>query len=261
MLLELDPFTILWQIVNFLVFAWLLHRFIFRPMLKRIKARAAEQELLQQELQADREAAAELRAELEARLADAEEEADLIREEAKNQAERDRGALMQQVQAEVEHILTEAQVDAYRLKRQAVDEYHEDLLAGVLDVSAQVIGQVAPAELQDTLLKKINDSVWELGRSDMQRVEGLRRSLGTRTPIVIARAAKPLSAEQQGQLVRTFTALADRNITLDLKVEPSLGLGMRVRIGDLVLDNTVSGKLDALRSEVLDSLKERVANE
>jgi F-type H+-transporting ATPase subunit b len=260
-MLNLDLYTVLWQVVNFLVFAWLLYRFLFRPMSQRIKAVAAEKEQLRQELIADREVAAVLRTELEARIADTEAEAASIIAEAKNRAELDRTALMEEVQAEVEHILTEAQVDAYRLKRQAVDEFHEDLLRAVLDVSALTIGRVSPAQLQDALLKQLNDSVWELGRADMQRVEGLRRSLGARTPVVIARAAKPLSAEQQGQLVRTFTALADRNITLDLKVEPSLGLGMRVRIGDFVLDNTITGKLGALHEEVMDTLKERLADE
>ncbi len=260
-MLDLDISTILWQTFNFLVFTGLLYYFLFRPMSARIKAVAAEKEQLQRELLADREAAAALRVELETRMASTEEEAALIIEAAENQAELDRVALMQEVQAEVEHILTEAQVDAYRLKRQAVDEFHEDLLRAVLDVSALTIGRVSPDQLQDALLKQLNDSVWELGRTDMQRVELLRRSLGARTPVVIVRSAKPLTAEQQGQLVRTFTALADRNITLDLKIDPALGLGICVRIGDFVLDNTIADKLGTLREEVLDTLKERLANE
>ena len=261
MLLKLDPVTILWQVVNFLIFSLLLYRFIFRPMSQRIKACAAEKEQLQQELLLDREAAAALRVDFEMRMASIEDEGAAIIEAAKKQAEGDRLALMQEVQAEVERILTEAQVDAYRLKSQAVDEYHEELLRAVLDVSASVVGQVSPEQLQDTLVKQINDSVWQLGRSDIQRVEVLRSSLGARTPVVIACTARPLSTEQQGQLVRTFTALADRNINLDLKVDPALGLGMSVRIGDLVLDNTIAGKLGELHEDVLHTLKEHLAND
>ncbi len=261
MLLKLDPFTILWQVFNFLVFAWLLYRFLFRPMSQRIKACAVEKEQLMQELLVDREAAAALRVEFETRMERTEEEAAALITQAKEQVELDRMTLMQDVQTEVEHILTEAQVDAYRLRRQSVDEFHDELLRAVLDVSALVVGRVSPAQLQEALLKQLFDSVWELGRTDMQRVELLRRSLGARTPVVIARAAIPLSAEQQGQLVRTFTALADRNITLDLKADPALGLGMRVRIGDLVLDNTIAGKLDGLHTDVMGILKERLAHD
>ncbi|HOT92377.1 MAG TPA: F0F1 ATP synthase subunit delta [Anaerolineae bacterium] len=260
-MLELDLSTVFWQIVNFLIFAALLYYFLFRPMAQRIKTYAAEKEQLMQELLADREATAALHLEFERRMANIEDEAAMILARAEEQAAADRLALMQEVQTEVERILAEAQMDAYRLKRQAVDEFHEDLLRAVLDVSALTIGRVSPAHLQAALLKQLNDSVWELGRTDMQRVDDLRRSLGARTPVVIARAALPLSPEQQGLLVRTFTALADRNITLDLKVEPALGLGIRVRIGDLVLDNTIAGKLDGLRDEVLAALKERLAHD
>ena len=76
--------------------------------------------------------------------------------------------------------------------------------------------------------------------------------LGDRTPNVVVRSAKSLTAEQQGQLVRTFTALADRNVNLDLRVDPAMGLGLRVRIGDLVIDNSIAGKFDDLQDEVMD---------
>ena len=260
-MLEIDLATVLWQTLNFLIFAGALYYLLFRPMSRSMKARAAEKAQLMQALQADRAEAAALRAEFEARLAGAEEEAAKLITEAKNQAERERAALLKEAQAEVERILTESQVDAYRLRKQAVDEFHEELLQAILDVSGLVIGRVSPAPVQDALVKQFFDSVWELGRNDMQRVDVLRRSLGERTPTVIARAAKSLTAEQQGQLVRTFTALADRNINLDLRVDPALGLGLRVRIGDLVIDNSIAGKLDDVRDEVLDALKERLAHE
>lgn len=260
-MLDLDLATVLWQTLNFLIFAGALYYLLFRPMSRSMKARAAEKAQAMEALQAEREAATALRAEFEARLEQAEEEAANLVAEAKNQAELERAALLKEAQAEVERILTESQVDAYRLRKQAVDEFHGELLRAVLDVSGLVVGRVAPAQVQDAMVKQFFDSVWELGRSDMQRVDVLRSALGERTPTVVARTAKPLTAEQQGQLVRTFTALADRNINLDLRVDPAMGLGLRVRIGDLVIDNSIAGKLDDLRDEVMGVLKERLANE
>ncbi len=131
----------------------------------------------------------------------------------------------------------------------------------MLDVSSLVIGRVAPEELHATLVQQLCDSVWEMGRSDMRRVEVLRRSLGDRTPTVVVRTAQPLSAEQQGLVVRTFSALADRGVNIDLKVESSLGLGVQVRLGDIVMDNTIAGRLDELRDSVIEALDERIADE
>ncbi|MBN1486988.1 MAG: F0F1 ATP synthase subunit delta [Anaerolineae bacterium] len=256
-----DFWTVIFEIVNFLVLAFLLYRFAFRPISANIKAHAAEKAAQLQQLQADHEAVEALRMELQERLANAEDEASAILANAKEQAELDRQRLVEAAQAEVERTLAAAQIDAYRLRKQAVDEFHTELLQGIIDVSALIVGQVSPPELHDELVKQLNDRIWELGRSEMSRVEALRRSLGERTPLVVAHSAKNLSPKQQGDLIRTFTAFADRNVNLDLKIDPALGLGIKVRIGDIVVDNTIAGKLDELRDEVSEIIKEKVADE
>jgi len=168
---------------------------------------------------------------------------------------------MQEVQTEVERILTEAQMDAYRMRRQALDEFHDELLKAVLDVSGLVIGRVAPESVHAELVKQVCDSVWELGQNDMRRVEALRRSLGERTPTMVVRTAKSLTAEQQGHIARTFSALADRSVNTDVRVEAPLGLGIQVRLGDLVIDNTIAGQLQELHEDVAQALAERTTHE
>jgi len=260
-MLELDLTTVLWQAVNFLILATALHFILFKPAIAGIKRRAEERERATHQLEKDREEVNELRAELEARLLVAEEEAAGVISRSQNQADIERAALVQEAHAEVERILTEAQMDAYRLKHQSVNEFHDEVLEAVLEVSGLVIGRVAPEELHGSMVDQLCGSVWELGQNDMRRVDALRRSLGERTPTVVARTAQALSPEQQGLVVRTFSALADRSVNIDLKVEPALGLGMQVRLGDLAIDNTIAGKLDELRDSVVEALEERFANE
>jgi F-type H+-transporting ATPase subunit b len=260
-MLQLDLPTILWEAFNFVVLFVALYFVLFKPMMAAIRKREAERERKQHELDQDRAAAAALRSELEARLASAEEEAEVIISRAKDQAEVERGALIEEARGEVERILTEAHADAYRLKRQAVDEFHDELLAAVLDVSGLVIGKVAPDDLHSSLVEQLCDSVWDMGQNDMRRVEILRQSLGDRSPTLVARTARTLSPEQQGLVVRTFSALADRSVNIDLRVEPALGLGLQVRLGDLVMDNTIAGRLDDLRESVVDALGQRITND
>jgi F-type H+-transporting ATPase subunit b len=260
-MLELDLATVLWQAVNFLILMVALYYLLFKPVMKQLREQAEERQSQMLRLGEDRSRVAEIRAELEARLASAEEEAEAVIARAEDQAETDHAALIREAQSEVERILTEAQMDAYRFRRQAVEEFHDELLEAVLDVTGLVIGRVAPDELHATMVQQLCDSVWELGQSDMRRVDVLRRSLGERTPTVMARTAQALEPAQQGLIVRTFSALADRNVSIDLKVDPSLGLGLEVRLGDLVMDNTIAGRLGELRSSVVEALEDRIANE
>jgi F0F1-type ATP synthase delta subunit len=110
-------------------------------------------------------------------------------------------------------------------------------------------------------VQQLSDRIWELGRSEMERVETFRRSLGDRTPTAYVTTARPLSPEQQGLLARTFTALADRHVNLELKTDPALAAGIRVRLGDTIVDHSIAGQLADLRESVSTALKERMAHE
>ena len=259
-MLNLDIWTVAFQIINFLALAGLLYYFLFRPVTRNMRERAAEGERVNREIAQSREDAAQLRAELEARLAHAEEEAATITAKAREQAEADRKALLQEAQEEVERILVEAHADAQRLRSQAVDDFHDDLLEAILEISSQVIGQAAPPEVHNALIQQLSDRIWELGRSEMARVEAFRRSLGERAPTAYVTSAQPLSPEQQGLLARTFTALADRNVNLELSTDPTLAAGMRVRLGDFIVDNSIAGQLAELHEAVSDALRERLVH-
>ncbi|MDY7078271.1 MAG: F0F1 ATP synthase subunit delta [Chloroflexota bacterium] len=260
-MLNLDVWTILFQIINFLILAAALYYLLFRPVMRNVEQRAAEKEQLARELARERQEAANLRAELEERLAHSEEEAATIVAAAREQAEADRRALLQEAHAEVERILVEAHTDTQRLRQQTVDESHDDLLDAILEISGSVIGRTAPPEVHDALVQQLCDRIWELGRSEMDRVETFRRALGDRTPTAYVTAARPLSPEQQGLLARTFTALADRHVNLELKTDPALAAGIQVRLGDTLVDNSIGGQLAEMRETVLKILEERVTGE
>lgn len=259
--LKPDLQTILFQILNFLVLAWLLNTFVFKRTMRNVRQRAAEKAEMMRQLEQDQEAAAAARAELEARLAAIESEARALMTKAREDSEAERLALLRETQGEVERVLVEAHADAYRVRKQAMDEFHEELLHTILYISGSVVAQLATDEMQARLVKQLTDRIWELGRSEMQRVENFRRSLGERTPTAYVTTARPLTPELQGLLARTFSALADRNVNLDIKVDPALAVGIQVRLGDVIVDSSVAGQLEALREGVAQTLREHVVDE
>lgn len=254
-MLDLDLATILFQIINFLVIVALLYRLLFRPTLQKIGERTAEKERLVKATLRDQEESARLRAELEARLERSEQEASAILENAQERAESERAKVLEATEAEVARILSEAHTDAVQLRQQATSAFHDDLLDLILELTGRTIGRASPPELHDALVQQLSDRIWEMGRSEMPRVETFRRSLGDRTPTAYITTAQPLSPEQQGSLARAFTALADRRINLESRTDSSLAVGARVRLGDLIVDNTIADRLDELRLTVSEALR------
>jgi len=61
---------------------------------------------------------------------------------------------------------------------------------------------------------------------------------------------RELTTEQQMKLINTFNALTDKEVELEIRVRPELVSGIRARVGDIVLDNTIHAHLDSLREVI-----------
>ena len=256
-MLNLDLATIVFQVINFVVLALLLNRLLFQPVLRSAAQRKAEQEQVLQELAEERQKVASLRAEQEMGQPQEERQEQPVADEGLVEAEAAREELLEGARAEAERMLVEAQTDAQRLTQQAMAEFNDELVDTVLLVSGTVIGRVAPAEVHDSLVAGLVERVQEMGRSEMRRVESIRKSLGDREPTAHVTSARELSREQQGELAQILTALADRRVHFELKVDPQLVAGVRARLGDSMIDNSIAGRLQDLKADVLSSLQER----
>lgn len=62
--------------------------------------------------------------------------------------------------------------------------------------------------------------------------------------------AMPLADEEEQALADRLTAMTGKQVVLHIEVQPSLIGGLRVRVGDTVLDGTVVGYLRQLRERL-----------
>ena len=260
-MLELDAATVVFQVINFAILAALLYWLLFKPMTKAVQERAQKAEGLTRELERERQAASLRRAELDEALSRSDEETANALVLAREEAAAERAELLRDTKAEVEQILVEAQVDARNIRRQAIETFDTDLVNAILDISGTVIRNTAPSQVHDSLIKQVSDHIWELGRTDIQRVEAFRRSLGEREPTAHITTANSFTLEQRGLMARTFTALADRHVNLDVRVDPKLVAGVHVRIGDIIVDSSIAGQMNELHDRAMSALREQIANE
>ena len=65
--------------------------------------------------------------------------------------------------------------------------------------------------------------------------------------VATVQSATELTPEQRSRLVAALTRIYGRPVSAHVLVEPELRGGMRVRVGDEVIDGSVAGRLDELR--------------
>ncbi|SDP43370.1 ATP synthase F1 subcomplex delta subunit [Nakamurella panacisegetis] len=87
------------------------------------------------------------------------------------------------------------------------------------------------------------------GRAFTHGVRQIVEQAAERKDRVVAsvQAATPLTIEQTSRLTAALGRIYGRSVSVHVEVEPQLAGGLKVRIGDEVIDGSVSGRLDALR--------------
>lgn len=260
-MLDFDWVTILAEVINFLVLAVALYFLLFKPTVKRIKARNEEREALLQEAARQEAEAAEKLTEINDRLAEFDAEIEGRLQEAYQQAQTDSESLLEATRVEARRILEEAEQEAAKRQQQEINQLQEELVDSILDISGEVLSKVAPDLVHDAFIEDLTKEIWELGKNDMRQVRAIRDSLAERTPTVFVTTARELTPDQQRNLIRTFSALADRNINMEIEIDLELIAGIRVRMGDLVVENTLTMELAELRSDVAASLQESINGE
>ncbi len=90
------------------------------------------------------------------------------------------------------------------------------------------------------------------GRAFSHGVGELVRQAAERRDKLVATvtSATALSAQQTSRLREALDRIYSRGVVVHVLVDPSLGGGLRVRVGDEVIDGSVSGRLEAIRQRL-----------
>lgn len=257
-MLEIDFVTILFQILNFVVLAVALYFLLFKRMIQKGDQRKAEAEAVRQESLQNLEESRQLRAEAQAYVDSINQMVDEHIEKAKQEIEQHREEVLQATREEAEGIYKQRKEDTIRTQKRTVEKFRKEILDTIVEVSQQTLQLSTPEEIHHLLITQMNERVWNLGKSEMRRVDTIRKSLGDREPVLEVHTAKPLSQEEKAKLMRTFSALADKNVKLELNIDPDLVAGLRVRLGDFIVDNSLATKLNEISENTTRQLSDKL---
>jgi len=250
----IDWFTVLAQVVNFLILVWLLKRFLYRPILDAIDAR-------------EKRIAREL-ADADAKKAEAQQERDEFRH--KNEAfEQQRAALlgkaMDEAKAERQQVLDAARqaADALSAKRQEALRSDQQSLNEALGRRAReevfAIARKALADLATASLEERMGEVFtrRLREMDGAAKAGLGEALKAASSPAIVRSAFDLPAEQRAAIQNAINESFSADIRLRFETAPDLVSGIELATDGQKVGWSIAEYLASLEKGVDDLLKEK----
>ena len=255
-MLDINLTTILFQMANFAIMAALLYFLLFKRVSEQVKKRKEHLARIEAETNEKFSAAEQARSEAEEQLASVQSLIDERVSRAKSDLELNRIQVIDITQKEAEHIIKEAIETAEIEQMRSLEKYNDKLTTTIIEIVKNLLHQYSPEVIHNSLVQQTNERIWELGKKEMERVQAIRRSLHEREPALALESAFPLSKEQQANLIRTFSALADKNLHLEMSINKELASGIRVHLGDFTINNS----LDALLHDIEQQAKQQVAD-
>jgi len=247
----IDWFTVIAQIVNFLILVWLMKRFLYTPALNAIDAR--EQRI-----------AAGL-ADALAKQGEAQRQCNEYREK-NEEFERQRKALLSkatlEAQAERQRLFEEARRAQDELRIRQQEAMHNDFLSQkdeivrrtreeVFAIARKTLGDLATESLEKQMVEAFIRRCRTLDEEEGRR---LQTAFGTAVGPGLVRSAFPLPEEQQQYLdleVREIFAFAGQ---LQFEISPELVSGIALSVSGYEVAWSIADYLPALERSVAELL-------
>ncbi|WP_346911117.1 hypothetical protein [uncultured Roseibium sp.] len=249
--MELDWLTIAAQIANFLVLIWLLQRFLYAPITRAMAKREAR---------------------IEERLADARKQRQEAEQEAKALRER-----QQDLDARAEEVLAEARQEAEALKdrleqdlRKEFDEKRSNWQEHLEEEKTELVRQLRK-RMADQVVKVVRRTLSDFANTDLatqiakefaRRMETLAEDNKTR---LRAAASRPdseaviecgidLPADARSLIAQAVHDNLGTNIEFDYRTDEDVVLGIRLTLGEEIVEWSAGSYLKKLDDLVRDTL-------
>lgn len=231
------------QIFSFLIVLVVLHGWVYRPILNMLKSR---RETIAQGLE-DARVAAEARenAEKDAEeiLAKAQQESGERVREATERAEEAAREIRVEAEKEAADIRQAALDEAEQAKTRALGEVRGQVAALAIAAAQKLIGESLDEKRQHALISEFFSGV-ESGQVVL--IEG-KTLTGASAEVT---SALPLTEAEQETVRTEIVGKLGSGATISFRVDPDILGGLVIRVGDKVLDGSVSGQLQSLRQSL-----------
>jgi len=233
--LGINPIFLLAQIANFIVLALLLRALLYGPITKMLDERRAKIEKGLEDARAAEAARVNAEAERQSVLDAARADALELRVDIVQQARQAADKIRADAQAEAEKIKADALSGLSAERDKMLSELRGQIAALAIAASSKLIGESLDRQRQEALIADFFAKVPAEVRSGLAGVTGEAEVV----------SAVPLTPDEQARVKRELT-LTQANF----RVDPKLLGGLRVRVGDKVVDGSVAGQLEALHASL-----------
>ncbi len=234
--------TLFSSIVNLLALAWIIKRYFLGAIIRIMNERREKIELAMKETEKKLQEAEELRKQRESQLAQARDEAAKIVNEAIVTAEKMKRDITTKAEEEAEKIIVKAHEISMAERKRVLETAKKEVLSLSRLIIKEFFKRFLPVEAEELLINQFVDSL----NSVIVNVKG--------DNIEEIKFVSPdnVGGQIKKKIEDKLRSLLPGSWKLNFEVDPSIGLGFKLFIGEFLIDNS----LDYHLSQIYDSIRE-----
>ncbi len=249
----IDWYTIIFQIINFLILVFLLRLFLYFPIIRAMDDR--EEKIMQREEEANalKREAEEAEKSYRHKSADLERQEDEIRDEARAEAEKEKHAMLDRARREVEDIRDRWEEDFTREKQTFIDELRRRIGRQACAVARRCLQDLADARLEALTWSLFSARIKNLSEEERRLLQEALTEEQHR--LYITSAFEPPRDELKA-LKKTLQELfpdldLKGSLSVETRTDPELVCGLELSTGGYRVAWSIDNYLEDVEEQIL----------
>lgn len=251
----IDWFTLVAQLVNFIILIWLLKRFLYKPVLRALDAR---EELIAKQINDAAKQISEANIELESyqeKNRRFEKERNTLLEGARKDAEAKRGELIGEARMEAEQLRQRLNNSLDAEQRRIRGAIMRRAAEEVFSVARRTLNDLASAELEERMIQAFTKKMAEMGN---QETEEMGKAFSVSAQPVVVLSSFEMSDESREIIRRSINDFLAFEGELQFKVASDQISGIEISNGSYSVSWNISEYLSTLESGVIETIEQNM---
>ncbi len=240
-------FTIIAQVINFLILIFLLRLFLYKPILNAIDAREKKIKARLDDAQKREDDAKAKEEEYEKKLAGVDSERDAMLSKAKQEVEGKRKEMLKEAQADVARKSSQWNEALQRDKESFLREFRQRVLGQSLSISRKALADLSGSGLEEVIIGNFFEGLNSLSDDDKKALLG---SLDGKAETITVGSAFDLKDEYKNRIWEAVKGQLGDGVKLEYQKSDSVIGGIEMRSSGHKVAWSIASYLDTLDEEL-----------
>jgi len=250
----IDWFTVIAQVLNFLILVWLLKRFLYKPILNAIDARENKVAAELANAASKKTEAKKEKEEFKRKNEEFDQQRTALLSKAKNEVKAERQRLLEEVRKEASDLSSKQQETLKNEIQNLNQEISRRTEQEVFAIARKVLKDLAGTSLEDRMVDVFVQRLRELKDEEKEQLVSAFR---TSPRHVLIRTAFDLSQKQRDLIKETIEETLDMETQVDFKTAPELVSGIELTTQGQKVAWSVADYLSSLERSIDDLVREK----